>query len=177
MAIRWQEVLHRVLDAVIHKGSARAGTMVHLRLKNLMTGHIIDHRLNGEQEVDDVNLEERDTQYLYAEGDGLVFMDNETFEQFSIPRAVIGPAASFIKENDLIRVESYEGRALGIVPPAEAIVKVAQTGASQHGDPDAPYKPAVLDNGVELMVPAVIATGDTIKVDVANVKYMERVRK
>jgi elongation factor P len=165
------------MEAVIHKGTARAGTTVHLRLKNLKTGHISESRLNGEQKVDDVDLEERDAQYLYAEGDGLVFMDNETFEQFSIPRTVIGPAAAFIRENDVIRVESFEGQALGIIPPAEVLVKVAETGAPIHGDPDAPYKPAVLENGVELMVPGMIATGDTIKVDVANVKYMERARK
>jgi len=177
MAVTWQEVLHRVLEATAHKGGARAGTIVHLRLKNMDTGHISDHRLTGMQKVYEVNLEERDAQYLYSEGVGLVFMDNETFEQFSIPRAVIGPAAAFIRENDLIRVESYNGKALGIIPPGEVLVKVVETGPSLHGDPDAPYKTAILENRVELMVPAFIATGDTIKVDVANVKYLERIRK
>ena len=153
----------------------KGGAYMQVELKNLIDGRKNNVRFRSAETVERVRLDTKDFQYLYAEGDMLTFMDKETYEQISLPRDLLGDAADFLEDGMDGVMELYDERPISVQLPdtieamiveADAVVK-GQTAASS-------YKPAILDNGVRVMVPPHISAGTRIVVDVYEQTYVRR---
>lgn len=153
----------------------KGGAFNQVELKSLKDGTKLNERFRASETVERVRLEQKDFQYLYADGDMLTFMDLETYEQISLPADFIGDRAAFLQDGMTVMVESHEGKPIGVSLPdqvtlevveAEPVVK-GQTAASSN-------KPAKLDNGMRVMVPPFIAVGEKIVVDTNELIYLRR---
>ena len=158
-----------------HTQPGKGGAYMQVELKNLIDGRKNNVRFRSAETVERVRLDTKDFQFLYHDGDMLVFMDKETYEQVSLPEDLIGEPAAFLQDGMDVIMELHEERPISVQLPdtieatvveADAVVK-GQTASSS-------YKPAVLDNGVRVMVPPHIASGTRIVVDVYEKTYVRR---
>ena len=151
--------------------------MVQTKLRNLRTGSIIDHRFRSEDRVERAILDQREMEYLYSDGTDHHFMDTENYEQTHLSEDILGDSVKFLVANSKITVEFYEGKPLGIELPATVNLRVVQT---EPGMPSATatnvLKPATVETGLIVPVPHFVQEGETIKIDTAEGKYIERVR-
>ena len=154
---------------------ARAAPICKVELKNLIDGRKNNVRFRSAETVERVRLDTKDYQFLFAEGDMLTFMDKQNYDQISLPRDLLGDAAAFLQDGMDVVMEMYDERALSVQLPdtiealiveADAVVK-GQTASSS-------YKPAILENGVRVMVPPHIGAGTKIVVDVYEQSYVRR---
>ena len=177
-AIRLDGELYSVTSAEYHAGAGKFGSMVFVKAKSLAGGHLRELRFHPGDKLDDVELERRDMEYLYSDGDGFYFMDPANFEQISLPREAIGPHERFLQPNLKVPVELCEGRPVKVAFPeaVELRVTVAPAPLREH-DSGATFKSATLENGMEVLVPQFIKEGDIVKIEVATGKYLERVRR
>ena len=152
--------------------------MVQTKLRNMKTGAIIDHRFRSEDRLERAILDEREMEYLYKDGTDHYFMDTENYEQTHFNEEVLGDSVQYLVANSKIKVEFYDGRAVGLHLPASVDLKVVQT---DPGMPSATatnvLKPATTETGLVVGVPHFIQEGEVIKVDTAEGKYLERVKK
>jgi len=175
--VRIEGDLFRVLDAVRHTGSAQQKGLVYLKLRNLRTGALVERRLRPEEEVQEVELERRPMEYLYTDGEAFYFMDLETYDQVSIPAAMIGELEVFLQPNQRVPVEFYEGNPVAVVFPETVDLRVVSTAPPIRDKESHVYKPAILENGLEVLVPQFIGEGDIIRVNVYTREYIDRVEK
>jgi len=146
-----------------------------VELKNLIDGTKLNERFRASENVERVRLEQKDHQFLYVEGDMLVFMDLENYEQISIPQDFLEERAAFLQDGMQVTVESHEGKPLGVKLPDQVTLEVSETEAVVKGQTAASsYKPAILDNGVRVMVPPFITVGEKILVDSTELTYIKR---
>jgi elongation factor P len=177
MAIRYEGQLYRVLAADYHPGQGRMTGSNHARLRNLSTGTLWEHSFRSELKLDDIPIEKRALEYLYADAEQHCFMEPETYEQIEVPKALLGPQAAFLEAGMKLAVEFVEGRPVSVIMPDSLEVRVADTAPASHQQQDSNFKPAKLDNGVEVMVPQFVKTGDVIRLGLETLKYMDRVRR
>jgi len=146
-----------------------------VELKNLLDGTKLNERFRASETVERVRLEQKDHTFLYAEGDMLVFMDDESYEQVSIPSDFIGERAAFLQDGMKVVVESHEGKPIGVNLPEQATLAITETEPTVKGQTAASsYKPAVLENGVRVMVPPFVDVGERIIVNTQTVEYVKR---
>jgi elongation factor P len=151
--------------------------ILQLKLKNLKTGSIAMNRVRPQDKVETAYLDKREMQYLYAEGSDFVFMDQETFDQFTLPKDILGDSMSYLKENDLCKVTMYEGKALDIELPATVELKVVETEPGVKGATAAAQtKPATLETGLKVQVPSFITEGEVVQVDTRTGEYLGRAK-
>ena len=158
-----------------HTQPGKGGAYMQVELKNLIDGRKNNVRFRSAETVERVRLDTKDFSYLYAEGEDLVFMDKETYEQITLSRDTLGDAAAFLQDGMDVVMELYDERPISVQLPdtveamiveADAVVK-GQTASSS-------YKPAILENGVRVMVPPHIGAGTRIVVDVYEQTYVKR---
>jgi elongation factor P len=158
-----------------HTQPGKGGAYMQVELKNLIDGRKNNIRFRSAESVEKVRLDTKDFQFLYAEGDQLTFMDKESYEQVSLARDLLGDAAAFLQDGMDVVMELWEERPISVQLPdtieamiveADAVVK-GQTASSS-------YKPAILENGVRVMVPPHIGSGTRIVVDVYEQTYVRR---
>jgi elongation factor P len=148
-----------------------------LTLKNLKTGYVTKNRVHPEGKVEQAYLDKREMQYLYAEGDGFVFMDKETYDQITLSREWVGDLMLYLKENDDVQVTFYDGKPVGIEPPASVALKVVDTEPVIKGaTAQAQYKPATLETGLKITVPPFINIGELVSVDTSSGEYLGRAK-
>jgi elongation factor P len=175
-ALQLDGKIWKVLEAVHHSGSGQMHGFIELKLHDIRFGHFGDRRFKHSDQLDDVDLHKRQMEYLYSDSEASYFMDPETFEQVSIPKATIGTTEKFMKEGMKITVELLGEEALTVQFPKVVELKVASTGPGIRGGGDnTTLKPATLENGVEVLVPQFVETGDAVRVDTEKVKYIDRV--
>jgi elongation factor P len=175
-ALQLDGKIWKVLEAVHHSGSGQMHGFIELRLHDIRFGHFGDRRFKHSDQLDDVDLHRQQMEYLYSDSEASYFMDPESFEQVSIPKAVIGTTEKFMKEGMKITVELLGEEALTVQFPKVVELKVASTGPGIRGGGDnTTLKPATLENGVEVLVPQFVETGDAVRVDTEKVKYIDRV--
>ncbi len=169
--------LYSVIDREhITPGNWRA--ILNLKLKNLKTGSIAVNRVKPDDKVELAYLDRRPMQYLYAEGDGYVFMDNETYDQMTLAKDWVGDLILYLKSNDNVQVVLFDGKPISIDPPATVELQVTDTEPSVKGaTAAAQYKPATMETGLKVTVPPFISIGDVIQVDTSECKYLGRVNK
>ncbi|MEI6882000.1 MAG: elongation factor P [Bacteroidota bacterium] len=156
-------------------GNLRAFYQVVLR--NVKTGKQMEHRFRAGESVEMIRVEFKEMQYLYKDGNSLVVMDPETFDQVYIEESLVGAAAKFLKEEMMLKL-SFEGDvAIGAEAPTFVILEITYAEPGVKGDTATnTLKPATLDNGAQVMVPLFVNVGDKVKVDTRTGDYVERVK-
>lgn len=146
-----------------------------VELKNLINGSKLNERFRSSETVERVRLEQKDYQFLYTQGEMLVFMDTDTYEQMELSTDFVGERAAFLQDGMTVVVESHEGRAIGISLPDQVTLKIAEADPVVKGQTAASsYKPAILENGVRVMVPPFVTAGEKIIVDTNEITYVRR---
>ena len=146
-----------------------------VELKNAIDGTKLNERFRSSETVERVRLEQKDYQFLFAEGDMLTFMDMDTYEQIEIPRDFLEERAAFLQDGMKVNVESHEGRPIGVTLPDQVTLKVVEADPVVKGQTAASsYKPAKLENGVRIMVPPFVAAGERVVVDTNELTYVRR---
>lgn len=165
----WQAV------RIQHTQPGKGGAYLQVELKNLRGGTKLNERFRSSEDVERVRLDQRECQYLYADGDMLTFMDSESYEQTALPREQVGDAAVFLRDGMTVMIESHEGRVIGVSLPETAVLEVSETEPVVKGQTAAAsFKPAVLENGVRTMVPPFVAEGDRVVINTADGSYAKR---
>ncbi len=158
-----------------HVKPGKGPAYAQVELKNLIEGTKLNERFRASENVERVRLEQNDYQYLYEEGDDLVFMHQETYDQITIPKDFVGERAAFLQDGMTVVVESFEEMNIGVSLPDQVTLEVVETEAVVKGQTaSSSYKPAMTDNGVRVMVPPFIKVGEKIIVDTNEITYLRR---
>lgn len=158
-----------------HVKPGKGGAYAQVELKAIVEGTKLNERFRSAETVERVELEKRDFSYLYEQGDALMFMDQESYEQIELPKEFVGERAAFLQDGMKVTLEMYEERALGIRMPQHVVLEITEADPVVKGQTAAnSFKPAVLSNGVKIMVPPFIAVGEKVWVDTTEVTYMRR---
>ena len=177
MCIKHDNDLYRIVEAT-HKTPGNLRGMVQARIRNLKTGSISDHRFRSVDMVERAILDETEMEYLYQEGDMYHFMNNETFEQVGLSDEILGEAVRYLIPNIKLNIEFYEDRPVGIELPLTVVMKVVETEPAIKGASVSNVgKPAKMETGLIVQVPAFISEGDVIRIDTATGSYIERVNR
>ena len=165
---------YRVVD-YSQKVMGRGGSIVNVRVKNLLDGSVIPKTFKGAEKIEPAHVETRTVQFLYQDGDSYNFMDGGTFEQFELGSDVVGDAAQYLKEGNEVSLQSYEGRVINVELPNNLFLEVTYTESVVKGDTTSSVlKDATLETGLVIKVPAFIKLGDIVKVDTRTGDYLER---
>ncbi|MGP8246101.1 MAG: hypothetical protein ACLQVN_16475 [Bryobacteraceae bacterium] len=175
-AIGFENQTYRVVAAEYHPGQGRMGGVTHARLQNIDTGTFREHSFRAELRLQDLPVERRALEFLYADGSQLCFMNPENYEQREIARAVVGPRAAFLEPGMKLPVEFVSGQPVQVLFPDMIEVKISDTAPATHQQADSAFKLAKLANGIEVMVPQFIKAGDMIRLDLETMKYMDRAK-
>lgn len=160
---------------VSHVKPGKGGAFAQVELKNLRDGRKLNERFRSEDKVDQVQLEMRDQQFLYETDGKLVFMDTESFEQTELDADLLGDRRPFLQDGMTAAVQYYGDEALAVSIPQKVTCRVAETEPVLNGQTAAKsYKPAILDNGVRIMVPPFIGADEQIIVNTELFEYSER---
>jgi elongation factor P len=156
-----------------HTQPGKGGAYMQVEMKNLIDGRKTNVRFRSADTIEKVHLETKDFQYLYADGDALVFMDTDTFDQINLDADLIGDAAAFLTDGMTVSLEMYDERPISVQLPDQVEAEIVQADAVVKGQTaSSSYKPAILDNGVRVMVPPHIGSGTRIIVDVYERTYV-----
>jgi elongation factor P len=159
-----------------HVKPGKGGAFVRTKLKEVKSGRVVDVTFRAGEKLEDVRLENKDISYLYTDGSSYHFMDTETFEQFELGADFVGEAAKWFRENDVATVLIAGGEMIGVEPPMFVELLVTETDPGFKGDTvQGGNKPATLETGAVVAVPMFINTGDRIKVDTRDGRYITRV--
>jgi elongation factor P len=156
-----------------HTQPGKGGAYMQVEMKNLQDGRKTNVRFRSADTIERVRLDTKDFQYLYAEGDMLVFMDKDTYEQISLPADLIGEAAAFLQDGMDVTLELWDEKPISVALPEQVEATIVEADAVVKGQTaSSSFKPALLDNGVRVMVPPHIASGTRIVVDVYERTYV-----
>lgn len=159
-----------------HVKPGKGGAFVRTKIKNVLSGKLVDRTFNAGTKIDFAIVDRRDFQYLYRDGNDFVFMDSTDYDQVTVPGAVVGDAANFLLENQTATIATHEGEALYVELPASVILEVTYTEPGLQGDrSSAGTKPATVETGYEIQVPLFLETGTKVKVDTRSGEYLGRV--
>ena len=158
-----------------HVKPGKGGAFVRSKLKNVLSGKVVDRTFNAGVKVDVANVDKREMQYLYREGDDFVFMDTQDYDQPHIPKDTVGSAADYLLEEQTATVAFNDGTPLYVELPASVELTVSQTDPGVQGDRSTGgTKPATLQTGATIQVPLFITTGEKVKVDTRSGDYLGR---
>ncbi len=156
-----------------HTQPGKGGAYMQVEMKNLQDGRKTNVRFRSADTVERVRLDTKDFQYLYAEGDMLVFMDKDTYDQINLPADLLGDAAAFLEDGMDVTLELWEEKPISVELPEQVEAVIVEADAVVKGQTaSSSYKPAVLENGVRVMVPPHIESGTRIIVDVYERSYV-----
>lgn len=157
------------------KVMGRGGSIVNVRLKNVISGAVIPKTFKGADKIEPATVEHRQVQYLYADGDDFHFMDPESFEQFQLPAELVEHAKGYLKEGNEVDLQFFDGKVINVELPNNLYLEVTYAESVVKGDTSGSVqKDATLETGINIRVPAFIKTGDIVKVDTRTGDYLER---
>lgn len=160
-----------------HTQPGKGGAYMQVEMKTIVGGTKTNVRYRSDEKVERVFLDQLPYQYLYTEGDDLVFMDQETFEQITLGKDFIGDAVNFIKEGMIVDVSSYEGKPISIDLPETVVLEITEADPVVKGQTaSSSFKPAILENGLKIMVPPHIESGMRVVVNTGDGSYVERAK-
>lgn len=164
----------RVMD-YNQKVMGRGGSIVNVKLKNLITGAVIPKTFKGQEKIEPAEVSNKPVQYLYNDGDTFFFMDPESFEQFELPADIVDEAKHYLKEGDNLTLQLFGDRVINVELPKNLFLEVTYTEDVVKGDTTSSVlKDATLETGKVVKVPAFIKQGDIISVDTVTGEYRER---
>lgn len=153
----------------------KGGAYNQVELKNLLDGTKLNERFRAAETVERVRLEQKDFSFLYEQGEALIFMDTENYEQLELQKDFVGERAAFLQDGMMVTVELYQDKPIGISLPDQVVLQIVEADPVVKGQTAASsYKPAVLENGIRVMVPPFITSGEKIVVDTNELTYLRR---
>ncbi|HMB75815.1 MAG TPA: elongation factor P [Kiloniellaceae bacterium] len=160
-----------------HTQPGKGGAYMQVELKDIRDGSKLNERFRASETVERVRLDQKAYQYLYADGDFLTFMDNETYEQVTVHNDLVGEPAVFLQDGMMVTIESYEGDPISVLLPDTVVMAIEEADPVVKGQTaSSSYKPAKLENGVRIMVPPHIESGTRVVVNTADGSYSERAK-
>jgi len=158
-----------------HTQPGKGGAYLQVELKNLRDGSKLNERFRASESVEKVRLEQKPHQFLFADDDMLTFMDNSTYEQVSIARDMIGERAVYLQDGMELDIEFHEESPLAVILPEQVTLEITETEPTVKGQTAASsYKPAILENGLRIMVPPFCGTGEKVIVNTETSEYLKR---
>ena len=158
-----------------HVKPGKGAAFVRVKMKNVITGSVLERTFNPSEKLQGAEIEKRDMQYLYSDGDLYYFMDNTTYDQIPLNEEQIGDALKYIKENMNVTMLLFKGKVFAVEPPMFVELEVTYTEPGFSGNTTTTSgKPATLENGLEISVPLFVNIGDKIRIDTRTGQYMER---
>ena len=165
-----------VILEFLHVKPGKGGAFVRTKLKNLMTGAVVDHTFRSGEKVGVPDLVEKEMQFMYEMEEDYYFMDTSSYEQIFLNGDHVGDARKFLKEGMLLKIQFYRGDPIGVEAPIFVELKIEKTDPGLKGDTvSGGTKPAELESGTVIQVPLFLNEGDVIKVDTRTGEYIERV--
>ena len=159
-----------------HVKPGKGGAFVRTKLKNVMSGKVVDKTFNAGTKVETATVDKRDMQYLYKDGSDFVFMDTDSYDQIHVSETVVGDAANFMLENQDAIVAIHEGTPLYVELPTSVVLEITYTEPGLQGDRSTGgTKPATVETGYEIAVPLFLEAGTKVKVDTRDGSYLGRV--
>ena len=159
-----------------HVKPGKGGAFVRTKLKNVLTGKVVDRTFNAGAKVEIENVDRRDFTYLYNDGEGFVFMDTSDYDQITVGAATVGDAANFLLENQQVQIALNNENPLYVELPASVVLEITYTEPGLQGDrSSAGTKPATVETGYEIQVPLFVEQGTKVKVDTRTGDYLGRV--
>ena len=150
---------------------------VRTKLKNLITGNVLERTFKSGEKLEKADTEEREMQYLYPEGENRVFMDTQNYEQLHISESLLGDDALYLQDSTMVNVHFFDGRPIGVTPPTFVEMEVIETEPGFKGDTTSNVqKAAKVETGLSVQVPLFVNVGDKLKIDTRTGEYVERVK-
>lgn len=166
------------IEELQHRTPGNLRAFYQIKMRNVRNGKLAENRFRPGDEIEILRVETKEYQYLYADGDSLVCMDNVTYDQVYVDKALLGNAANYIKEGITLVIAFEDERAITVEPPTHVVMEVQYTEPGLAGDTATrTLKPAKLENGSDVRVPLFVNTGDKIKIQAATGEYVERVKE
>jgi elongation factor P len=163
--------------SVDHRTPGNKRAAMQTKMRNLRTGSMIDYRFRAEDSIDKVTVDEIDFEYLYSDGEGHHFMNTENYEQMALQNDIVGDSKDYLIANMPVKIEYYDGKPIGVLLPDTVDLTVVETEPSiQKATASAVMKPAKLETGLVINVPPFVGTGDKVRVDTSEGRYMQRVQ-
>lgn len=161
-----------------HTQPGKGGAYLQVELKDIRDGTKLNERFRSSESVERVRLDEKDYQFLYEEGEAVALMDLETFEQIHLAKELLGDSLPFLKDGMMLKVVSHEGEIVGAELPETVVMGIVEAEPVVKGQTaSSSYKPAILENGVRIMVPPHIGVGTKVVVNTADGTYVERAKE
>lgn len=176
MAVRIDGQIYKVLAVESKAGAAKLGGVVKTKLSNVRSGHIWEPHFRPQEHLEEIELERRPMEFVFASGDTYTFMNPDTFEQIELAKEVLGSAAIFLQSGMRVPIEFFEGEPLSVDLPEAAEVRVTETTPPSHAQQETAWKNARLENGLTVQVPMFVGPGEVVRVDTKTGRYLERVR-
>ena len=159
-----------------HVKPGKGGAFVRTKMKNVLSGKVVDKTFNAGAKIEIESVDRRDFQYLYNDGDSFVFMDTSDYDQFTVPGTIVGDAANFMLENQNVTIATNNGNPLYVEMPASVVLEITYTEPGLQGDRSTGgTKPATVETGYQIQVPLFLETGTKVKVDTRTGEYLGRV--
>ncbi|HTZ74091.1 MAG TPA: elongation factor P [Candidatus Aquilonibacter sp.] len=163
--------------SVDHRTPGNKRAAMQTKMRNLRTGSMIDYRFRAEETIEKVTVDEIQFEYLYSDGEGHHFMNSENYEQLALQNDIVGDAKDYMIPNMPVSIEYYDNKPIGVLLPDTVDLLVVDTEPSiQKATASAVMKPAKLETGLVVNVPPFVGTGDKIKVDTSEARYIQRVQ-
>jgi elongation factor P len=161
-----------------HVKPGKGGAFLQVELKDIRDGTKLNERFRSSETVERVRLDQKEYQFLYADGDAYTFMDNETYEQVTLDKDMVGEdAVAYLQDGMTVMIESFEGSPISVTLPDTVVLEITEADAVVKGQTaSSSYKPALLENGVRTLVPPHIAAGTRVVINTADGSYVERAK-
>ncbi|MCR5100628.1 MAG: elongation factor P [Butyrivibrio sp.] len=158
-----------------HVKPGKGAAFVRTKLKDIINGGVTEKTFRPTEKFPQARIDRKDMQYLYSDGDLYNFMDTETYEQIALNQDVIGDALKFVKENEMVKINSYNGNVFAVEPPMFVELEITDTEPGFKGDTaTGATKPATVETGAQVAVPLFIEQGEKIKIDTRTGEYLSR---
>jgi elongation factor P len=174
-AIQWDGKLYKVLEVIRHAGSGQMHGFIELKLKDIRSGHCTDKHFKQTEKIDTIDLVKKQMDFLYADADTCYFMNPINYEQVGVPKTTITVSENFLKEGMRIILEMIGDETVSLHVDKVIELRVASTPPGIHEAQMNTMKTAVLENGVQILVPQFVEIGDIVRVDTEKIKYIDRV--
>ncbi len=159
-----------------HVKPGKGAAFVRTKLKNIINGGVVEKTFRPTEKCPQARIDRKDMQYLYSDGDLFNFMDTETYDQIALNGETVGDALKFVKENEMVKICSYNGSVFAIEPPLFVELQITDTEPGFKGDTaTGATKPAIVETGAKVMVPLFVENGEVIKIDTRTGEYLSRV--
>ncbi len=175
ITIEYDNNIYQIIEFQ-HVKPGKGAAFVRTKLKNVINGGVVEKTFRPTEKCPQARIDRKDMQYLYSDGDLYNFMDTETYDQIALNQDTVGDALKFVKENEMCKVCSHNGKVFSVEPPLFVELEITETEPGFKGDPaTGASKPAVVETGATVNVPLFVDRGDKIKIDTRTGEYLSRV--